>query len=183
MSLEGPPLLPTGDNEIFGRAMIKLEATPEKRVHWTLVEGKGRTPDGRRVVEYRYGGSKPIEEDGKLLGSRLMANYETPEGAKTDCWHVSRKKTVMPTGRWICLAFAFDGKENRMELSIDGERLEDLTVEGVGQGCMHADDDLVWEAPIFDRINLGWETYKDDDRRTLWIDQVAIGDRPIGCPE
>jgi len=182
LSLEGTPFFPKAGNRLFGRAMIKLEAAPDKRVHWTILEGKGRTKDGGRIVEYRYGGAKPIEQDGQLLGSRLMANYETPKGAKTDCWHNAKKTTVMPTNRWICLAFDFDGEANRMELSIDGEALDDLTVPGVGQGCMHASDDLAWEAPIFDRINLGWETYKDDDQRTLWIDQVAIGDQPLACP-
>ena len=182
LSLEGAPFFPMAGNRLFGRAMVKLESTPEKRVHWTILEGKGRSIDGSRIVEYRYGGAKPIEEHGQIQGSRLMANYETPEGAKTDCWHNARKTTLMPTGRWVCLAFAFDGAENRMQLSIDGEALDDLMVTGVGQGCMHAEDDLAWEAPIFDRLNLGWETYKDDDRRTLWIDQVAIGDQPLSCP-
>lgn len=183
LSLQGAPLFPTTDNRLFGRAMVKLDSTPEERVHWTMIEGKGRTVDGSRIVEYRYGGAKPIEKDGRLIGSRLMANYETPDGAKTDCWHSAKKTTVMPTGDWICIAFEFNGLENNMQLSINGESLDDLTVKGVGQGCMHAADDLIWEAPVFDRINLGWETYKDDSRRTLWIDDVAIGEQPLTCPK
>ncbi len=183
LSLRGAPVFPMADNIIYGRSMMKLESAPTERVHWTMIEGKGISRDGSQVIEYRYGGAKPIEEDGIFKGSRLMANYETPKGQKTDCWHSAKKRTVMPTGRWVCLVFAFDGRENSMTLGIDGELLDDLSVSGVGQGCMHAPDDYRWEAPIFDQINLGWETYKEDVQRTLWIDDVAISDRPLSCPE
>ena len=159
LSLKGAPVFPLAGNIMYGRAIIKLETTPEKRVHWTIIEGKGASADGSHVIEYRYGGAKPIEEDGVHIGSRLMANYETPNGPKTDCWHSAKNRTVMPTDRWVCLAWAFNGRENGMKLWLDGDLLDDLSVNGVGQGCMHASDDHAWQAPIFDQINLGWETY------------------------
>lgn len=182
ISLKGAPLFPLGNNVMYGRAMMKLESTPEKRVHWTIIEGKGTAAEGGHVVEYRYGGAKPIDKDGVYTGSRLMANYETPKGPRTDCWHVARNRTVMPTGRWVCLAWAFDGPENSMKLWLDGKLQDDLSVNGTGQGCMGAAADYRWQAPIFDRINLGWETYKEDEPRTVWIDDVAIGNRPLSCP-
>ena len=182
LSLKGPPFFPLADNVMYGRLMMKLDAAPKKRVHWTIIEGRGTSPDGGHVIEYRYGGSKPIEKDGVYTGSRLMANYETPEGPKTDCWHTAKDQTVMPTGRWACLAWMFDGRQHAMKFWLDGALLQDLTVEGVGQGCMHAPDDYPWQAPLFDQINLGWESYKEDEMRTLWIDDVAISDRPLTCP-
>lgn len=183
LSLKGAPLFPLADNVMYGRGMVQLESAPRKRVHWTIIEGKGTSSDGSHVIEYRYGGSKPMEKDGVYTGSRLMANYETPTGPKTDCWHVAKNETVMPTGRWMCLAWAFDGQKNSMKLWLDGKLLDDLSVTGVGQGCMGAADDYGWQAPIFDQINLGWESYKEDEVRTIWIDDVAIGDRPLACPE
>lgn len=182
LSLKGPPLFPLADNVMYGRSMMKLDATPEQRVHWTIIEGKGTSADGSHVIEYRYGGAKPIKKSGVYRGSRLMANYETPKGPKTDCWHSANNKTVMPTGRWVCLAWAFDGQKSSMKLWLDGKLLDDLTVTGVGQGCMGASDDYAWQAPIFDQISLGWETYKEDEVRTLWIDDVALSDRPLTCP-
>jgi len=182
LSLKGAPIFPLASNIMYGRSMVKLESTPRERVHWTMIEGKGRLADGGHVVEYRYGGSKPIEEDGVYTGSRLMANYETPNGPKTDCWHTAKNRTVMPTGRWICLAWAFNGPESSMKLWLDGKLLDDLSVNGVGQGCMGADANYGWQAPIFDQINIGWETYKEDETRTLWIDDVAIGEQPLDCP-
>ncbi len=183
LSLKGAPLFPLVDNILYGRSMMKLESAPNRRVHWTIIEGKGMSKEGDEIIEYRYGGAKPIDKDGVFIGSRLMANYETPQGAKTDCWHAAKNRTVMPTGRWVCLAFAFDGQQNSMKLWLDGKLLDDLSVTGVGQGCMHAADDYRWQAPMFDQINLGWETYKDDEARTLWIDDVAISDRPLSCPD
>jgi hypothetical protein len=91
IALKGPPLFPMDGNALHGRGMIKLESAPDKRVHWTIIEGKGRSPEDGHVVEYRYGGAKPIEKDGVFQGSRLMANYETPDGPKTDCWRAARR--------------------------------------------------------------------------------------------
>jgi hypothetical protein len=182
ISLEGSPLFPLAGNVMYGRVMMKLSSTPEKRVHWTIIEGKGASADGGHAVEYRYGGARPIERDGVYQGSRLMANYETPGGPRTDCWHAAANSTVMPTGRWVCLAWMFDGPNSGMKLWLDGRLQDDLTVAGSGQGCMGAPAGHAWQAPIFDRINLGWETYKEDEPRTLWIDDVAIGRRPLACP-
>jgi hypothetical protein len=56
-------------------------------------------------------------------------------------------------------------------------------MNGLGQGCVHQGKDYVWEAPTFERLDVGWESYQEDDARTIWIDDVAIGTEKLGCPK
>jgi hypothetical protein len=183
----GGPLFPLAGNVLYGRAMMFLDAAPEDKVHWTLIEGSGIAKDGSHRIKYRYGGQFPITDEAGFRGNRLMANYETNAlpgsgvEAKSDCWHHARDQTVMPTGRWVCLAFELDGRSDGMKLWQDGALLDDLTVDGAGQGCVHQDKTYRWQAPVFDRIDLGWESYQEDETRSLWIDDVALGDRPLSC--
>jgi hypothetical protein len=108
-----------------------------------------------------------------------MANYET-NGVSSDCWQHSA--TAMPTGTWACVEWKFDGTQDRMELWLDGAKLDDLTVLGQGEGCIGHDTGDQWLAPTFERLRLGFESYQSDDPRELWIDDVVIDDAPIGCP-
>jgi hypothetical protein len=185
---EGAPLFPATNNTFYGRMMVFLESAPQTNVHWTMIEARGHSAQGDEV-ELRYGGQHPIfAEDGAFAGSQLMANFETPEwygsgeGPKTDCWRHAAETDLMPTDRWACVAFAFDGARNEMRFWLDGAPVPELTVQGVGQGCVHQPADYPWRTPAFDRINLGWESYQDDPERTLWIDDVALGPEPLACP-
>jgi len=188
--LGGAPVFPSPGNVLYGRMMVRLEAAPTASVHWTMIQGSGVVPGQSYHAYYRYGGQLPVlAVDGTFLGSQLMANYDTPDsypigsgtGPASDCWHHS-SKTVLPTGKWSCLEWKFDGGNNEMTLSLDGVALPDLTVTGTGDGCVNATPDFVWAAPVFDHLDLGWESYQADDARTFWIDDVAVSSAPIGCP-
>jgi len=119
---------------------------------------------------YRYGGMN----DGELL-----ANYET-QGVGTDCWRGS--DSVMPQGQWTCLEWHFDGNTDTMELYVDGQIIDDVTVVEMGDGCIAHDTGDYWYAPIFDTMRLGWEHYQATSAREMWIDDVALDDERIGCP-
>src|SRR6185503_1451406 len=67
--LHGP--LPQLQSGFFGRAMVWLDAAPgTENVHWTLLQGEGRSADDRYNSIYRLG----LEQRG---GTQLMANFET----------------------------------------------------------------------------------------------------------
>ena len=40
-----------------------------------------------------------------------------------------------------------------------------------------------WTAPNFDRLDLGWESYQQDDPRTFYIDDVVVSTTKVGCPQ
>ena len=111
-----------------------------------------------------------------------MANYETTN-ISTDCWQHSA--TTMPTRRWACVEWHFDGAQNEMEMWLDGRALEDIHVIGSGEGCLGNDLDGQWLAPpAFQSLYLGWERYQQaGNDRNLWVDDVVVSTERIGCPQ
>lgn len=164
------PLVAT--KTIFGRMMVWADRPANDGVHWTMIAGSGPAPDAEGVTAlYRYGGQ---------INGRLMANYETL-GANTDCWKHSQ--TSLPTKKWVCMEWSFDSAANEMHFRLDGQEIEDLKLKDTGDGCIGDDFNGVWRAPTsFDRVSFGWETYQPDDPQTMWIDDVVIADKAIGCP-
>jgi hypothetical protein len=173
-------VFPVAGNAFYGRMLYRLEAAPIASVHWNLITGIGVVPGQTYRAEYRYGGQQPVAG-----GSQLMANYETPDWYAnkstpgSDCWHHSDGK-VMPVAEWACVEWKFES--NQMHFWLNGAALEDLTVVERGQGCVNAGADLVWTAPSFTQLDLGWESYQADDARTAYIDDVVIATTRVGCP-
>lgn len=180
-------VFPVMGNAFFGRMMVRLESAPTESVHWTILQATGPVPGQDYRAQYRYGGQHPVTDGAMFVGSQLMANYETPDsyggkGPSTDCWHHANG-TVLPTGKWVCIEWEFNGPMNQMRFWMDGTAIEDLTVTGTGQGCVSQGDGYVWTAPTFSELEVGWEAYQPDEARTLFIDDVAIGTTRIGCPQ
>ena len=128
ISITGAPLFPLEGKAMWGRMMVWLDRVPEGSVHWTQIEGAGPVPDAGYRALYRYGG---------MHDGRLMANYET-EGVASDCWQ--NGQTPMPTQRWVCMQWRFDGATDAMELWLDGAPVEGVSVKGSGQGCIEQTD-------------------------------------------
>src|SRR5688572_22391735 len=66
-------VFPAAAAELYGRAMVWLEEAPQAAgasVHWTMVQGEGRSRDDTFNALYRYGGQHQA-------GLGWMANYET----------------------------------------------------------------------------------------------------------
>ena len=75
--------VPDAMSGMYGRAMVFLDAAPiavagAPPVHWTLLQGEGRSADDRYNSIYRLG------VEGKD-GTQLMANFETTPPVTTDC--------------------------------------------------------------------------------------------------
>ena len=184
LAITGAPLLPLANDGLYGRFMIYSDRIPDKSVHWTIAHGDG--PYQTTTATYNYGG----------MGG-LMANYyrdtkdETdPKKAKpTDCWQSNTQ--AFPTGKWTCVAFHFDGKNNEMQFWIDGKEIADLHVLGntkTGATCVKPlplPEDGKWYAPApFKNISVGWESYQHDTAgaHDAWIDDLVLDESPIACP-
>jgi len=169
----GSPIFPGAASEMYGRAMIWLEAAPTE-VHWTMIQAQGPAADGTHNAEYRYGGQHGT--------GRLMANYETNNNVKTDCYDHSQ--TVVPTGKWACAEWRFAVATNEMQFWLDGTEVQDIHVTDRGEGCGGTDLNGQWLAPpAFDNLFLGWEHYQpwSGDIR-IWLDAVAVSTERLGCP-
>jgi hypothetical protein len=190
IALRNAPVFPVSGNAFYGRMMLWLMDAPTAAVHWTIVEGSGLVPSQTYHSAYRLGGQHPITNGATFVGSQLMANYETPDsysgnGPASDCWHHANK-VVLPTGRFCCVEWQYDGPNNAMTQWLDGTEV--ISVRGMGNtsngdGCGNGQPaTFPWTAPTFDTIRVGWDSYQADTTRTLWIDDVAISATRVGCP-
>lgn len=182
LALKGASIFPVPGNTFYGRMLFFLESAPTDDVHWTLFQATGTVPGETYRAQYRYGGQYALAE-----GNQWMANYETPDsyagvGPSSDCW-LHSNGAVIPTARWACVEWKFDGAQNQMSFWLDGVAYDDLSMLGTGQGCVAQDETFPWTAPTFSELEIGWESYQSDAARTLYIDDVAISTSRIGCPE
>jgi hypothetical protein len=188
MKLMGSPVFPAPMNTFYGRMMFYLQAGPTSSVHWTFVQAGGVVPDQTPSYHavYRYGGQMPVMNGSTFQGSQLMASYDTPDsysgtGPSSDCYQQSNA-VVAPMGTWSCVEWKFDGMNNALQIWLDGKAIDELTIMGHSMGCVNQGANYTWLAPTFADLELGWESYQQDDARTLWIDDVAIGPDRLNCP-
>lgn len=163
LKLVGSPVFPFAYNRVTGSYYLWLETASPDGVHWTMVQAAGPVKDESYRSEVRYGGQHQ---------KRLMANYDT-QGANTDCWHHSA--TVIPEQQWVKVGWQFDGTNQMMRFWLNDQLIEDLTVEGKGQGCVANDLDGKWILPVFDELMMGWVDYQTGGgTRRFWIDDVML---------
>jgi hypothetical protein len=169
---QGAPLFPVPGNAFYGRMMVWVTAAPPGSVHWTNVSGEGPVPGKSFTALYRYGGQRD---------KRFMANYYTPGAADpSDCWKQSA--TAIPEKRWTCFEWKFDGPGDAMSFWMDGQPVADLTVVRKGDGCTGSATAGVWEAPTFDTLRLGWGNDMSGTSIEMWLDDVVVDGKRIGCP-
>ncbi|MCA9603295.1 MAG: hypothetical protein KC417_14780 [Myxococcales bacterium] len=164
----------SGSNVVWGRMKMYLSAVPtypgSNAVHWTAIQGDGTVEGMGFRAFYRYGG---------MNGQKWLANYET-SGVGSDCWN--NAQSLAPVGKWACVEWRYNGPNDEMNLYVDGQALNDMTVVGQGAGCISHGTGDKWYAPKFDIMKLGWESYQYMTNHVdLWIDDVAIDDQRIGC--
>jgi hypothetical protein len=179
------PVFPAAAAEMYGRAMVWLEAAPvaslqQNPVHWTFIQGEGRSANDAYNSLYRYGG----QHQG---GLGLMANFETTPPTRSDCWQHS--KSTLPVQQWACVEWHFAVASNEMQFWLDGAELADIAVKGrasgPSSGCLSTEHlGGEWLAPpAFQSLYLGWERYQETQNgQDLWIDDVVVSKSRVGCP-
>jgi hypothetical protein len=179
--LGGP--LPALQPEMYGRALVWLDAAPESLpgappVQWTLLQGEGRSADDRYNSIYRYA----FQQRG---GLQLMANFETTPPLATDCKR--HTDVTLPVRRWACVEWHMKVATNEMRLWLDGREAAHIVNGRADAPAQCRGDDLggEWRAPPkFNSLYLGFERYADSaNDQDLWIDDVALARVRVGCPE
>lgn len=185
VAIHQPPVFPAARREMFGRVMVWLDAVPVPidggdTVHWTLLQGEGRSADDRYNAIYRLGGERHS-------GLGLKANYETTPPVRSDCRQHSARQ--LPVRQWACVEWHFDGESSEMEFWLDGVPLDDMHVTGRGNAadsnCRHREDlHGEWRAPpAFQSLYMGFERYDvTANDQNLWMDDVVVSKRRVGCP-
>jgi hypothetical protein len=174
----GKPV-PEAQSGMFGRAMVWLDEAPvsllkQENVHWTLLQGEGRSADDRYNAIYRLG----VEWQ---QGTQLMANYETTPPVSTDCKQQSRRR--LPVRRWACVEWHMEVASQEMEFWLDGKPVTRVKRSAGPQACRGQDLGAEWRAPPkFDSLYIGFERYADSaNDQNLWIDDVVLSKSRVGC--
>jgi hypothetical protein len=174
--------VPGAQHAMYGRARVYLDAAPialsgAPPVHWTLLQGEGRSADDRYNSIYRLG-----VEGGDGLG--LMANFETTPPVTTDCKVNSAR--ALPVRRWTCVEWRLAAASNEMQFWLDGHKVVRVAGRAKAANACRGDDlHGEWRAPPkFDSFYIGFERYADSaNDQDLWIDDVALSARRIGCSD
>ena len=172
--------VPAALSGMYGRAMVYLDEAPAALpgappVHWTLLQGEGRSADDRYNSIYRLG----VEGED---GTRLMANFETTPPVTTDCRQNSKR--TLPVRRWTCVEWHMEVASNEMQFWVDGREVVHVTGKSASaKACRGNDLQGEWRAPPkFDSFYIGFERYADSaNDQNLWIDDVALSKSRVGC--
>jgi len=172
--------VPAAMSGMYGRAMVYLDEAPvalpgSPPVHWTLLQGEGRSADDRYNSIYRLG----VEGQG---GTQLMANFETTPPVTTDCKQNSKR--TLPVRRWTCVEWHMEVASNEMQFWLDGRKVVHVAGKSrAADACRGGDLQGEWRAPPkFDSFYIGFERYADSaNDQNLWIDDVALAKARVGC--
>jgi hypothetical protein len=172
--------VPEAQAGMYGRAWFFLDEAPAALpgappVHWTLLQGEGRSADDRYNSIYRLG------VEGRD-GLSLMANFETTPPVTTDCKVPSSRR--LPVRRWTCVEWHMEVASNEMQFWLDGRKVARVAGRAKAADACRGDDlQGQWRAPPkFDSFYVGFERYADSaNDQNLWIDDLALSARRIGC--
>jgi len=145
---------PVANNVLYARLFVWFD-TFTTTAHFTMVEA----PQTAAGAWIRFGGQ------GGHFG------VGTDHGASGD-W-LQQDTTPVPTKQWTCLELAFRGDTNEFHVWQDDVERTTLNVGATKHPG--------FAMPPFTSLWFGWQTYSNQAPGELWIDEIAIDDKPIGC--
>jgi len=147
---------PATNNVLYGRMFVWFEDALTTDGHYSLAEGAGT---GTPAV-IRFGGQF------KAFG------VGTDSGSSGD-WTDSDKSKLVPAKTWICAEFQFDGPTHTFHVWWDDMERPTLT----SGPSKHAS----FTMPTFNSLWFGYWMYNIAEPQEIWIDEIAVDYKPIGC--
>jgi hypothetical protein len=147
---------PATNNVLYGRMFVWFEDALTTDGHFSLAEGAGT---GTPAV-IRFGG-------------QFKAFGVGTDGGDSGDWTDSDKTKLVPTQTWICAEFEFDGPNNTFHVWWD-DMERPMLITGASK---HAS----FTMPAFNSLWFGWWMYNLAEPQEIWIDEIAVDYKPIGC--
>jgi hypothetical protein len=169
---QGAPLFPLSGNSFFGRMMMWITDAPAG-VHFNNVIASGNLPNSTQIAKYGFG----------ALMAKTTAAYTVRNNAAgapvVDCYFGGG--AAVPTRRWVCVEWKFDGASNELHYWFDGNPVSDVVKSA---GTCVSGSAPVWTAPTFSDIELGWfQNQASTVPLEMWMDDIVIhGTQRVGCP-
>ena len=172
----GAPLFPIKGNSFYGRVMLWLSRQPTGGVHFNTVQANGMLPGSTQIAKYAYG----------AMYARLMAGYtirDVETGPTTaDCGKSPNGIAGYPTGKWVCAEWKFDGANDEMRYWFDGVEQTAVAVMKTDSNCVMPPPGNRWQAPLFNKLMLGWYSQPFAMPVELWMDDIVVSTEKVGCP-
>jgi hypothetical protein len=147
---------PAPNNTLYGRMFVWFDDPLTTDGHFTLAEGAGT---GTAAV-IRFGGQY------KVFGVGT-------DGGDSGDW-TDKDSKIIPTKTWICAEFEFKGDTHEFFAWWDDT---ERTALHRGPSDNHAG----FTMPQFNSLWFGFWMYNLAEPQDLWIDEIAVDGKPIGC--
>jgi hypothetical protein len=171
---------PEANNTYFGRVFVYFKSLPFTTAdggmpyaHWTMVAGSGTGVSG----EIRLSGQ--LGSKGNLWG--VGTDNQTATG--TGDWTNSDSDPgghpmAVPLNQWLCMEWMHKGDTNETQFWWDATLHPSLSTTA----SMHGGNSNPFLLPQFTQVWIGWQEYQTSTERfELWVDEIAIDSRRIGC--
>ncbi|HET6282443.1 MAG TPA: hypothetical protein VFH73_15880 [Polyangia bacterium] len=149
----GAPLFPALAADLFGRAMVYMNAVPgccstSNGIHWDLTTAKAGGTE--YTLGSMYGNFMPVYQPGD-------------DSVDT--------KTKWPEKKWVCIQWEFKGTANYLDVKVDGVR------------AMPGIPVTKWKPAMWSYLDFGWINFQPSSIPVdMWIDDLAFGPQEIACP-
>ncbi len=147
---------PATNNVLYGRMFVWFEDALTTDGHFSLAEGAGTGTAG--VIRF---------------GGQFKAFGVGTDGGSSGDWTDSDRTKLVPTQTWICAEFQFDGPTHTFHVWWDDMERPMLT----SGPSKHAS----FTMPTFNGLWFGWWMYNLAEPQEIWIDEIAVDYKPIGC--
>ncbi len=176
---------PEAGGKYWGRAFFYFNSLPQNAgltySHYTFVAGEGTGVAGEvrlgGVMRGRFG--QPPKNYFAVGTDNRSANG-TGDWANADNDPPDSPKTI-PEKQWLCIEWLHDSGADQTRVFWDGVEHPSLgtTPQVVHGGKMPGN---LFYLPDFTSVWLGWDEYQATTQTfELWIDEIAIDDKQIGC--
>jgi hypothetical protein len=168
---------PAPGNTYYGRAFMKfvaMPAAPMTYAHWTVLAATGTGVSG----EIRVGGQ--LQAGMQLFG---VGTDNRTDANGTGDWTLSDGDPTgavrpVPLNEWLCLEWMHKGATNETRFWWDAVEHPSLATTST----KHGGNANPYVLPNFTAVWLGWNEYQASTQPfELWIDEVAVDPRRIGC--
>ena len=169
---------PLANNTYYGRMFVYFKSLPSppalSYAHWTIAAASGTGTSG----EIRIGGQLFSGKNWFGVGTDSQGS---PTG--TGDWTNSDRDPnddprAVPLNEWICLEWMHQGNTNETRFYWDGVEHPSLYTSST----VHGGNNQPYILPTFRELWIGWDLYQGSAQTfEMWIDEVAIDTRRIGC--
>lgn len=134
---------------------------PPHNWNYLAVSGEGHS--------WRLGGT--TEPFGEETGKRIVRVMHQPLHKQL------LSEEPFATGRWVCWELEYRAKDRVLSIWLDGKPVPAMGLPGEGKKAT-----TPWVFPKIERISVGYQhAHALPTPLDVWIDDVAVDDRRIGC--